>query len=81
MTPEETARHERLLAWRAAEAKAAGAPAFTILPDVTLRALAQCRPTSLRELAAVRGIGPVKITRFGAALIEVLTRSPLFGPE
>jgi DNA helicase-2/ATP-dependent DNA helicase PcrA len=75
LDPVEAEVHERLIAWRSASANAASAPAFTILPDVTLRAIACAHPTSIRELAAVRGIGPVKIARYGESLLEVL-RTP-----
>jgi DNA helicase-2/ATP-dependent DNA helicase PcrA len=75
LTPAEAAIHERLVAWRAAEAESASAPAFAILPDVTLRALAAASPSTIRDLAAVRGIGPVKIERYGRALLSII-RAP-----
>jgi DNA helicase-2/ATP-dependent DNA helicase PcrA len=65
--------HERLLAWRATEARTASLPTFAILPDVTLRALAFAKPRSLRDLAGIRGIGPTKIARYGQALLDTIT--------
>ena len=48
---------ERLRAWRLAEAKRLGVPAFRVLSDQTLLALASRRPATTRELLAVPGIG------------------------
>jgi DNA helicase-2/ATP-dependent DNA helicase PcrA len=72
LTPEEEATHARLLTWRSGEAATSGKPPFAILPDVTLRAIAQARPASIQELAAVRGIGPMKLTRYGSALLRTV---------
>jgi DNA helicase-2/ATP-dependent DNA helicase PcrA len=77
LTAAEAARHARLMSWRTVEAKSASVPAYTILPDVSLRALARHNPTSLKELAALRGIGPVKLARYGTAILEVLNLGPL----
>jgi DNA helicase-2/ATP-dependent DNA helicase PcrA len=72
LTGADAARYERLVAWRAGEAQVSGARSFAILPDVTLRAIARSKPTTVRDLAGVRGMGPIKITRFGAAILDVL---------
>jgi DNA helicase-2/ATP-dependent DNA helicase PcrA len=72
LTARQTETHQRLLKWRATAAQAASIPAYAVLPDVTLRALAVAHPESTRELAAVRGIGPVKIARYGDAILAEL---------
>ncbi|MGZ4790626.1 MAG: ATP-dependent helicase [Ilumatobacteraceae bacterium] len=51
---------------------AAGKPAYTVLSDQTLRELARRRPTTLAELGDVKGIGPVKLERYGDALLAVI---------
>jgi len=51
---------------------AAGKPAYTVLPDTALHAIAALRPTSLDELAAIRGIGPAKLQQYGAALLAAV---------
>lgn len=51
---------------------AAGKPAYTVLSDATLEQIVLCRPTSLDELAAVRGIGPAKLEAYGDRLIAVV---------
>lgn len=66
------ARRERLLAWRAATAEREGRPPQLLLSDETVDALAEAAPTDLTALSAVRGIGPVKLERYGRALIDVV---------
>ena len=59
-------------AWRLATARASNVPAFVVFTDATLEALLELRPTTRAELLAVPGIGPVKVDRYGDALLEVL---------
>ncbi|HJO98672.1 MAG: ATP-dependent DNA helicase UvrD2 [Acidimicrobiales bacterium] len=59
-------------AWRLATARSANVPAFVVFTDATLEALLELRPTTPAELLAVPGIGPVKVDRYGDALLEVL---------
>jgi DNA helicase-2/ATP-dependent DNA helicase PcrA len=51
---------------------AAGKPAYTVLSDATLRELARLRPTTLGALSDVKGMGPVKLERYGDALLAVI---------
>jgi DNA helicase II / ATP-dependent DNA helicase PcrA len=51
---------------------AAGKPAYTVLSDQTLRELARRRPVTLAELGNVKGMGPVKLERYGDALLAVI---------
>jgi RecQ family ATP-dependent DNA helicase len=59
----------RLKEWRAAEAKQLGVPAFVVLHDRTLTAIAQIRPANLRQLLEISGMGPAKVERFGEAIL------------
>jgi ATP-dependent DNA helicase RecQ len=61
----------RLKEWRAAEAKRLGVPAYVVLHDRTVNALAAARPASPHELLSIEGMGPSKIGRFGAAILEL----------
>jgi DNA helicase-2/ATP-dependent DNA helicase PcrA len=61
-----------LRAWRAEAARAGGIPAYVILHDVTLAALASLRPRTTEELLAVPGLGPVKAGRYGPTLLSLL---------
>ena len=62
-----------LRAWRSQRARDDGVPAYVVLHDATLRELAACRPRSTAELAAVKGVGPAKLDRYGSELLAVLT--------
>ncbi|MGA2889415.1 MAG: ATP-dependent DNA helicase RecQ [Terracidiphilus sp.] len=68
-----TARAEALAArlkeWRAAEAKRLGVPAYVVLHDRTLAALAQARPANTKQLLQISGMGPAKAERFGEAIL------------
>jgi ATP-dependent DNA helicase RecQ len=61
-----------LKAWRTRRARADGVPAYVVLHDATLTELAARRPGSPAELAAVKGLGPTKIERYGNELLDVL---------
>src|SRR5690625_2678320 len=63
---------ERLRAWRAATAQEIDKPAFTVLHDSTLIAIAAAQPTQLRQLALLRGIGPTKLEAYGAQILAVV---------
>ncbi len=64
---------EALRAWRASAARAAGIPAYVVLHDATLAALASRRPRTTGELLAVPGLGPVKAGRYGPTLLSLLS--------
>ena len=68
-----------LRAWRAGAARAAGVPAFVVLHDTTLAAVAEACPTDRSALLALPGLGPVKAERYGDALLAVI--AGLRGPN
>ena len=45
---------------------------FVIFHDTTLRAMARTNPKTLAELETIPGIGPSKLERYGAAVVELL---------
>jgi DNA topoisomerase-3 len=63
---------ERLKQWRLAEARKAGVPAFRILHDRTLLAIAAAQPDDEDELLGVAGIGPALLKRYGAPILAVV---------
>jgi DNA helicase-2/ATP-dependent DNA helicase PcrA len=65
---------EALRAWRATAARAMGVPPFVLLHDGTLRALAAARPSTADELLAVPGLGPVKVARYGEAILTLVAQ-------
>ena len=62
----------RLRSWRLERSQEDAVPAYVVLHDATLRELAALRPRTLDELAGVKGFGPVKLERYGDALLTVL---------
>jgi DNA topoisomerase III len=63
---------DALRAWRLAEAKRRGIPAFRILTDQTLKALAAKRPATAAELLSISGIGISTVEKYGAQLYRLL---------
>jgi len=61
----------RLREWRAGEAKRLRVPAYVVLHDRTLNAVAQARPENPRQLKEIEGIGDAKVEKFGAAILEL----------
>ena len=49
-----------------------GVPAFVVFPDRTLGEIATRRPHSLAALAEVRGVGPVKLDRYGEQFLAAV---------
>jgi superfamily II DNA helicase RecQ len=64
----------RLREWRAAEAKRLGVPAYLVLHDRTVNALATSRPRNPSELLGIEGMGPSKVGRFGEAILQLCQR-------
>ena len=61
----------RIREWRAAEAKRLKVPAYVVLHDRTIVALAALRPRNPRELLNIDGIGEAKVERFGAEILRL----------
>ena len=60
-----------LRSWRSDRARLAGRPAYTVFDDRALCTLAAVLPTSEPVLAAVPGIGPVKLEAYGSELMAM----------
>jgi RecQ family ATP-dependent DNA helicase len=71
LSAESEALAARLREWRAAEAKRLRVPAYVVMHDRTLNAVAQARPANPRELLQIDGMGPAKAEKFGAAILEL----------
>ena len=78
--PGTAALAERLHEWRRRLARASGVPPHVLLHDSTVRAIALRRPTDTDGLLGVPGIGPVKVARFGPAILEVVQSTPATVP-
>src|SRR5690606_16188063 len=61
---------DRLREWRTSVAVETSKPAYTVLVDGVLAAVAELRPSTVSELARIKGLGPAKIDRYGATLLS-----------
>ncbi|MBL8949207.1 MAG: DNA topoisomerase 3 [Myxococcaceae bacterium] len=64
---------EKLRAWRLQVAKRSAMPAFRVMSDRVMLAIAARRPQNASQLLEVSGVGPKLVEKYGAALL-VLTR-------
>ncbi len=65
---------EALKAWRLAEARKRRVPAFRILTDKVLEAIASACPGNGAELMAIHGVGPSLTERYGAQILSLVAR-------
>jgi ATP-dependent DNA helicase RecQ len=72
LSPEDEALFGKLSAWRKATAAEQNIPAYTVFHNSTLMSIAATRPTSLRELSAISGIGEAKLTKYGQQILDLL---------
>lgn len=63
---------KKLKSWRTAEAKQRSVPPYCILQDKVLLNIAHAKPADLKQLANIKGMGPVRIEQYGAALIKLI---------
>jgi DNA helicase-2/ATP-dependent DNA helicase PcrA len=61
-----------LKAWRLERARADEIPAYVVFHNTTLAEIAARAPRSLAELAAVPGVGPAKLERYGGEVLAAL---------
>jgi len=69
-----TTLFEKLRAWRGQIARQHGVPAYVVLHDSTLQAIAQARPASIEALRAIPGLGERKLANYGAQLLALIER-------
>jgi DNA helicase-2/ATP-dependent DNA helicase PcrA len=66
--------YDALLEWRTEQAESEKMPAFVILTDATLTAIAETRPADAQALRQIPGIGHTKITKYGEHILNLCTR-------
>ncbi len=64
--------YETLKALRLQWAKAANVRAFQVFSNRVLEELVRLRPTTPRDLAAIKGIGPSTLERYGSGLLDAI---------
>ena len=63
---------DRLKQWRNRLAQETGVPAYVILSNDTLLEIAARKPETAAELEQIRGIGPVKLQKYGKGVLDAL---------
>jgi DNA helicase-2/ATP-dependent DNA helicase PcrA len=71
---------QKLREWRLERARSEGVPAYVVFNDRTLAELLRRAPTTPAELAAVPGIGPAKLERYGRDLLVVVREAAAAAP-
>jgi len=61
-----------LRTWRSSVARKDGVPAYVVLNDKELIGIAERNPGTLAELAGCRGMGPIRLERWGDEILGVL---------
>jgi HRDC domain/UvrD-like helicase C-terminal domain len=69
---EPTPTEQALRSWRSAMASQDAVPAYVILKDAELVGIAKADPGTLAELARCRGMGPIRLERWGDEILGVL---------
>jgi ATP-dependent DNA helicase RecQ len=70
-----------LRAWRLERSREDKLSPAYVFHDSTLRALVAARPADLDDLSRVPGIGPAKLERYGAGILEVIAASGATTPQ
>lgn len=63
---------EQLVAFRDGQAAIQGLEAYKVLQYPTIEAIAKVLPTSLEELGKIKGIGPMKLKKYGNAILALV---------
>ena len=71
LTAESADLLSRLRAWRLDRARQGSLPAYIVFSDRTLSEIASRRPRTPSELASVPGVGPAKLERYGAEVLNL----------
>ncbi|MEM7396052.1 MAG: RQC domain-containing protein, partial [Verrucomicrobiota bacterium] len=66
------ALYSRLREWRNDTARTQGIPAYLVLHDRTLKAIAIVQPQSHADFESIVGIGPAKTKKFGDAVLDIV---------
>jgi hypothetical protein len=64
--------YTRLETWRRETARAEDRAAYLILTNDTMQQIATLKPQTMQELLDIKGIGEVKLERYGEALLRII---------
>jgi superfamily II DNA helicase RecQ len=62
-----------LRAWRLAESRKRGVPAFLVFTDKVLKAMAGMRPSGPQDLLAISGVGTRTVSQYGVQICRILS--------
>ena len=65
---------QTLRAWRLEQARTQKVPPYVVFHDSHLRAIAAHRPVTLEALSELKGVGPGKLEKYGAAVVELVRK-------
>ena len=63
---------DKLKSWRSVLSKDNNVPAYTILTNATIDSIGMKMPKNSEELFGVDGIGPLKLTKYGTEILEIV---------
>ncbi|MGH8988093.1 MAG: HRDC domain-containing protein, partial [Acidimicrobiales bacterium] len=72
LSPDGERLEQALRQWRSETAKAEKMPAYVVMNDAELRGVAAAAPRTLSQLGRCRGIGPVRLERYGDEILAVI---------
>ena len=70
--PATLALYEELRVWRMETSQLQQQRPYQVLPNTTLRDIATAKPRTLRQLGLLRGIGQVKLERYGSDVLRIV---------
>ncbi len=71
-----TALQKALWSWRRRLAEQQGQPPYFIMGNELMLRIAEARPQSLEELAALPGMGDQRLTHYGPAILDLIRLNP-----
>jgi DNA helicase-2/ATP-dependent DNA helicase PcrA len=63
---------QALREWRSETAKADNVPAYVVMNDAELKGVAMAAPKTLSQLGRCRGMGPIRLERYGDEILAVI---------
>jgi ATP-dependent DNA helicase RecQ len=74
--PADDATFETLRQVRRQLAEDTKLPPYMIFPDQTLKAMSNEKPQTLEEMLAIKGVGEMKLEKYGQIFLDALTVKP-----
>lgn len=63
---------QKLTEWQKEQARIEGLEGYMVLPFKTLQEIAQTLPSDEVELLAVKGVGPIKVKKYGQTILNIV---------